>query len=280
MRKIALIAVVAFAAACGSSSTSTPTGYLRVGNMSFGSPELDFCVATSPGGTFAGPVMRGAGSVVTGTALPYEFVSKYFAYAAGAYTVRVVPYAANSCTTAVPGIADATVNVADGGYYTVAVAGFIGQPAPANAQLKSFTDVATPDSTKVIIRFVNALPGLPAVDIGTGLPTAFTPIFSNLSYLGLATQTAVVNSLGYAVVSPAGFTPPVILTTCLNGLPPSAQTCPSSVTLTPTQAAGIQAGTVASAFLVPTLTAGELLLCGDSAGTVPNSNWSACVVGQ
>jgi hypothetical protein len=280
MRKIALIAVVAFAAACGSSSSSTPTGYFRVGNLSFGSPEIDFCVATSGSATFTGPVMRAAGSVTTGSALPYEFVSKYFAYGAGSYTVRVVPYAANSCTTAVPGIADVSVTVADGGYYTIAAAGIIGQSAPVNAQLKVFTDVSTPDATKVTIRFVNALPSATIFDIGTGLPTAFTPIFSHLAFLGLATPSVVVNSLGYAVVSPSGFAPPVILTTCVNGVPPTAQTCPSSVTLTPSQAAGIQAGTVASAFLVPTLTAGELLLCGDSAGIVPSTNWSACVVGN
>jgi len=35
---------------------------------------------------------------------------------------------------------------------------------------------------------------------------------------------------------------------------------------------------VASAFLIPTATAGELLLCGDSTGTVPGTNLSACII--
>ena len=212
------------------------------------------------------------------TGLTYAEVSRYFTLDAGAYTVRVVPFATGSCAVAAPGFADVAVTVGSAGYYTVAAAGIIGQAAPANPQLKSFTDAFTPDPANVIIRFVNALPGSPALDLGTGAPTAFAPIFSNLAYLALATATPPVNALGYATVAPAGFSGTVILTTCLHGVPASALTCPTSVTLPPAISGSIKGGTVASAFLVPTATAGELLLCGDSTGTVPGTNLSACII--
>ena len=275
MRRIALLSTVALLAACGGSSSSPGTSYIRVAHLSIGAPAVDFCWAPQGSTTFTGPAMRAA---LDTTGLTYAQVSRYFTLDAGAYTVRLVPFAAVTCAIAVPGVADVAVTAASGGYYTVAAAGIIGQSAPANPQLKSFTDVHTPDPAKVIIRFVNALPGSPALDLGTGAPTAFAPIFSNLAYLALATPTAPVDALGYASVAPAGFTGTVILTTCLHGVPASALTCPTSVTLPPAISGSITGGSVASAFLIPTATAGELLLCGDSTGTVPGTNLSACII--
>jgi hypothetical protein len=275
MRRVALLSAVALLAACGGSD-SPGTGYIRLAHLSFGAPAVDFCWAPQGSTTFAGPAMRGAGDA---TGLTYAQVSRYFTLTAGAYTVRLVPFAAASCATAVPGVADVAVTAASGGYYTVAAAGIIGQAAPLNAQLKSFTDEAKPDPAKVIIRFVNALPGSPALDLGTGAPTAFAPIFSNLAYLSLATPTAPVDANGYASIAPAGFSGTVILTTCLHGLPASTATCPTSVTLPPSISASITGGTVASAFLIAASpTSGELLLCGDSTGTVPGTNLSACII--
>jgi len=273
MRRIALLSTVALLAACGGSSSSSGTGYLRVANLSFNpvsSVAMDFCWAPQGSTAFVGPAMKGASD---GFGLAYESVSRYFSLAEGSYTVRVVPFAANSCATAVPGLADVGVTVLSGTYYTVAAAG-----TPGSTELKAFTDEHTPDAAKVIIRFLNAVPGPTALDIGTGTPAAFTPLFDNLTYLGLATATPPVNSIGYAIVAPSGFAPPIVLTTCVHGQPRTAQTCPISVTLTADQAASIKGGTVASAFLVPTLTGGELVLCGDSVGTVPGTNLSACVV--
>lgn len=276
MRRIALLSTVALLAACGGSSSSPGTTYIRLAHLSFGAPAVDFCWAPQGTTTFAGPAMRGAGDAA---GLTYAEVSRYFTLDAGAYTVRLVPFATASCATAVPGVADVAVTAASGGYYTVAAAGIVGQAAPLNAQLKAFTDAHTPDPAKVIIRFLNALPGSPALDLGTGTPAAFAPIFSNLAYLALATPTAPVDVNGYASVAPAGFTGTVILTTCLHGLPVSAQTCPTSVTLPSSISASITGGTVASAFLIAaTATTGELLLCGDSTGTVPGTNLSACII--
>ena len=279
MRRIALLSTVALLAACGGDSASTGTGYLRVAHLSLGGPAVDFCWAPQGSTTFTGPAMRTpVVPVASPTGLAYSSVSRYFALDAGAYTVRVVPFATGSCAAVVPGFADVAVTVGSAGYYTVAAAGVISQAAPANPQLKSFTDAFTPDPAKVIIRFLNAVPGPTALDIGTGTPAAFTPLFDNLTFLGLATATPPVNSIGYAIVAPSGFAPPIVLTTCVHGQPRTAQTCPISVTLTADQAASIKGGTVASAFLVPTLTGGELVLCGDSVGTVPGTNLSACVV--
>jgi hypothetical protein len=278
MRKIALLAVVAFAAACGSSS-STPAGSLRVGNVSIGlagaSVAVDFCYAPSATPTvFSGPVMKGVSSTL---GLPYSYVSRYFSLPADTYKIRVVPFAANSCATAAAGVADINVVVADGVAYTVLAAGI---PASTPAlQLKAFTDINSPDAAKVIIRFMNVLTDQTAFDIGTGTADAFNKIFDNLVWLGLPTATPPVDARGYASVNPSSFVYPVSLTTCFHGALPSALTCPSTVALSQSDVAGIKGGTIASAYLVPTLVGGgELVLCGDT--TAPIDNYSACVVRQ
>jgi hypothetical protein len=271
----AVLAFVIATSGCGSDSSAPAQGYIRLAHLAFGAPAVDFCWAPQGSTSYTGPAMKGAGDAAGVT---YAEASKYFNLGAGTYTVRLVPFAANSCAAAVPGVTDLQVTVAAGGYYTVAAATLL----PSGIQLKAFTDDATPDPTKVIIRFVNAVPGSPAVDIGTGAPTAFSPIFSNLVYLGIATQAGVVDANGYALVPAAGFTGTVILTTCLHGVTPSALTCPASVTLPSNVSGTITNGTVASAFAIllnpqanpPT---GQLLLCGDSTGTVPGTNLSACI---
>jgi hypothetical protein len=275
MRKIALLALVALATACGDSSSPPAPGYIRLAHLAIGAPNVDFCWAPQGSTTYTGPAMKGAGDAV---GVGYAAASKYFSLDAGTYTVRLVLFAASSCATAVPGVADIQVVVAAGGYYTVAAATL----PPAGVQLKAFTDDATPDPAKVIIRFVNAVPGSPAVDIGTGAPTAFSPIFSNLVYLGIATQTSVVDANGFASVPAAGYTGTVNHTTCLHGYPASVATCPASVTLPANVSASITNGTVASAFAIllnPNATppTGQLLLCGDSTGTVPGTTLSACI---
>ena len=278
MRKLALLAVVAFAAACGSSSSTPEPGNIRLAHLAFGAPAVDFCWAPQGSATYAGPAMKGASDLA---GVRYAEASKYFTLDAGTYTVRLVPFAANSCAMAVPGVADIQVVVTAGGHQTVAAATLL----PTGVQLKAFTDVATVDPAKVVIRFVNAVPGSPAVDIGTGAPTAFSPIFLNLTYLGIATRAGVVDANGYASVPASSFTGTVTLTTCLNGVPPSALTCPASVTLPTNVSASITNGTVASAFAIllnPAATppTGQLLLCGDSTGTVPGTNLSACITAQ
>ena len=278
MRKIALIAVVAFAAACGSSST-TPAGSLRVGNVSIGLAAVplavDFCYAPSATPTvFAGPVMKGVSST---QGLPYGYISRYFSLAPDTYKIRVVPFAANSCATAAAGVADINVLVADGVAYTVLVAG-IPTSTPA-LQLKAFTDINSPDASKVIIRFTNVLTDQTAFDIGTGTPDAFNKIFDNLVWLQLPTVIPPVDARGYASVNPSSFVYPVSLTTCYHGFPASTPTCPSTVHLSRSDVAGITGGTIASAYMVPTLLGGgELVLCGDTTPSV--DNYSACVVRQ
>jgi hypothetical protein len=271
----AVLAFVIATSGCGSDSSPPAPGNIRLAHLAFGAPAVDFCWAPQGSTSFTGPAMKGAGDAA---GVLYAEASKYFSLGAGTYTVRLVPFAANSCATAVPGVADIQVVVAAGGYYTVAAATLL----PTGVQLKAFTDEATVDPAKVIIRFVNAVPGSPAVDIGTGAPTAFSPIFSNLTYLGIATQAGVVDANGYASVPAASFTGTVILTTCFHGVTPSATTCPVSVTLPSSISASITNGTVASAFAIllnpaaspPT---GQLLLCGDSTGTTPGTNLSACI---
>ena len=94
MRKIALLAVVAFAAACGSSTTDPGVRdrVLRVANLSRSVTAIDYCIRR-PAATYSAPVMAGprrdAGLVYGGVKVEEMIDRKYVTYTAGSYTIGV-----------------------------------------------------------------------------------------------------------------------------------------------------------------------------------------------
>ncbi len=294
MRRIAILSMVTFLAACGSSSSSSPgTTYLRVANLAPDVAAIDFCVGPT-GGTLSAPVMAGAGAsdgLAYGANFPAplslsKMVSKYFAFDAGATTIAVYDKNLSGSSCANPLVQLTNQNLAADGHYLVALVGQTAAGAPHQLQL--FTDEAAAVADKVVIRFVNAgflqLSGattvLPAFDIGYQVAGgAFTKIFDNIAYPGIAAASTSVDANGYAQVNPSVLTAGTTLYTCLHGTVPPAVTC-QSIAL-PTSGA-IVGGVVASAYAVGNstglATAGTSLFCGDNtAAPVADYKYSLCL---
>ena len=274
MRKIALVVAVTFLAACGGSSSSTPagTGYLRVANLSPDLGALDFCVAASGTTTFTGPVMAAAGAAsgLVAAADGSKAVSKYFAYTAGTYDVRVIA-SVSGATYSTPLLTATGVSLGDGVYKLVAAVGATGVTGAPHA-LVSFTDEATVASNRVAIRFVNAgllqIPPsapspLPGLNIGFTIGTVYTGVFTNVAYPGKGPAGGLVDANGYATVDPTGLAAGTKITSCLYPDVPPAVTCASLPLPT---GYSITGGTVSSAYVIGY--AGvppNALLCGDNA---------------
>jgi hypothetical protein len=294
MRRIAILSMVTFLAACGSSS-STPVGttYLRVANLAPDVAAIDFCVGPT-GGTLSAPVMAGAGAT-DGLAFGVNFpaplslskmVSKYFAYDAGSYTIAVYDKNLTGSSCANPLVQLTNQSLAADGHYLVALVGQTAASAPHALQL--FTDEATAIADKVVIRFVNAgflqIPGgttpLPAFDIGYQVAGgAYTKIFDNIAYPGVAAASASVDANGYARVNPSILGTGTVLYSCAHGVTPPSAYC-QSIALPTTSA--ITGGVVASGYAIGNstgaATAGTSLFCGDNtAAPVADYKYSLCL---
>jgi hypothetical protein len=305
MRKIALLAVVAFAAACGSSSS--PTGYLRVANLSPDVAGMDFCI-TPAGGTISAPVMANSGSATgllydvgtAGARAGLKQMSKYFGYAPGTYTVTMMSTALGGSCAAGAALASGSVTLTDGGYKTVALVGSAGAAATGAVPftVTSFTDEVSVASTSVAIRFANqtltptglSVPAFVAGiswNIGLTIPGGYTPLFTNIAYPGTAEVLVggKVDVNGYVTLPtsqiPSGS---LALFVCPYNFDPSTLPPPNqcgSFTVTSTQITG---GIVASAYMIGGVgvTSGTYkqtaLFCGDvtSGQIASDGNYSAC----
>ncbi len=301
MRRIALLSVMTFLAACGGSSSSGASGFIRVANLAPGVPSIDFCIAPT-GGTVSAPVMSSSGSPEgikydlpgSSTAAGTKQVSKYFGYAPGTYDVKIMSTAAGgSCANPVATITGVTIT--DGGYKTIALEGIEGgqtvSGVSAALTARAFTDEVSVPSTSVALRFVNAgvqpvsatafAPGL-AFNIGYLAGTAYTSLFGNLAFPGIATG-GVVDANGYLVIPSSGLPSSLTLSVCVYPFTPTNPPPVAAMCTTATVPAGsVQGGIVASAYLIGVedgnpANAGALF-CGDTLNGVLQffGNYSAC----
>jgi Domain of unknown function (DUF4397) len=302
MRKIALLSLMVFAAACGSSDPAPVNGYIRVANLAPDAPAVDFCVASS-GGTDSAPVMaakNAANGLVYDTpgssaTAGSKQISAYFAYPAGTYIIKIFLKAdGGSCANPLATASNVVINGGD--YKTIALEGYTNAPAnlvPHAANV--FTDEVSVATTAVALRFVNAsllyvtaqqtyTPG-PNLDIGFTAGGLYTKLFSNLAYPGVAAASpGGVDANGYLTIPSTGLPSTISLTVCQAGVAPPSPVC-ASTSVPPGQ---IQGGIVATAYLIgPTdvppaadSRVSGALLCGDVvSGTtiVPSAgNYSAC----
>jgi len=293
MRRIALLSTVALLAACGGSS-STPQGFLRVGNLSPDLLPLDFCVRVTGTTTWSEPVMLAAGATAGlvydgGTGIDGALqVSRYFQYDAGTYDVAVFQKGLLGSTCSNPIASKTGVALDSGVHKLVAAVGYTGSTTAPHA-LATFTDETTVTTDNVAIRFANAgiLPGatfgpLPAIDVGvTTASTGYVVIFKNVAYPGVApasTVAPVIDANGYAVVPAASFAGAVELTVCPTGLTPASGFCQS----TSVSAGLITKNSVATAYVIGVAgtpaPAAKSLLCGDNtAPPVAGYNYSLCL---
>ena len=157
-RRMAVLAIAAAPlalAACSDddesvTAPSAGTAQVRVAHLSPDAPAVDVFV----NGTRA----------VSGAA--FQDVTGYLQVPAGSVNIRVTPAGATS-----PVVIDATVNLNNGGNYTVAATGYLASIQPIVLE----DDRGTTGQSKV--RFVHASPDAPAVDIAvTGGPVLFANV--------------------------------------------------------------------------------------------------------
>jgi hypothetical protein len=275
MRKIALLAVVAFAAACGSSTTDPGSGLLRVANLSPSVAAIDYCIKAA-GGTYSAPVMAGLGAV---DGLVYggegeKMIGKYVTYTAGSYTIGVYNKGLLGASCANPGYT-LDITIANGVSSTVALIGQTGVTGGAVA-LRQVTDASVPDATRVLIRFMNTgflqvppMPSpsvLPAFDIGYLLLGGnYTVLFNNVVYPSFAAAGNGVDANGYNAVNPSILGSGTTLFSCAHGISPGTVPGACQEIQLPT-GAPITGGIIASAFTIGNYGTDPVfsLFCGDN----------------
>jgi pimeloyl-ACP methyl ester carboxylesterase len=173
-------------------------GLVRVAHLVPDAPAVDLCVKSGrlP---FLGPVLKTLG---TPQGISYGQVSRYVPLPAGTYSIRVVAPGAADCNTPLAGLADTEVKVGKRSQTTVAATGDL-----ASFQLTPYAEQPSgedEDNTSQV-KFVHASPGTPAVDVGFGYSTNFTPAFTNVPFRGAAptgeTRYASVPAADYATIS-------------------------------------------------------------------------------
>src|SRR5262249_53347108 len=97
-----------FACGCSSVAGPVPSGsaHVRVAHVPRGPPAVDFCVAAHGTGTWAGPILNGAGRAA---GLLYGNATKYFDLDAERYDVRIVAPGSAECTQSLAGLDDFTL---------------------------------------------------------------------------------------------------------------------------------------------------------------------------
>ncbi len=172
---------------------------VRVAHLSPDAPAVDFCLKKGSG-DFSGPVLKGLG-ITQG--ISYTQVTKYLDLEEGKYTARLVAPNAADCATSLAGLPDYQLpDLGDGTYATVAAIGLLDPASDDTAfTLKPYVDESTVAPNKVALRFVHTSPGTPPVDFGLGSGGSFTPLFTNITYPGVASNQGI-DSLGYLITDP------------------------------------------------------------------------------
>jgi hypothetical protein len=185
-------------AACGDDDSPPPTpgtAYVRVAHLSPDAPPVDFCVAPHGTTAFEGPVMQ---LLDVADGLAYQGVTTYLEIDEGRYDVRLVAADATSCATGLLDVTDLPT-LTDGLYATIAAIGELeGDAAPF--EVTAFVDESAVMTGKAKLRFVHASPGTPSVDVGLGSGETFAPVFDDIAFGGIETDTGFTN--GYAEVDP------------------------------------------------------------------------------
>jgi hypothetical protein len=279
-----------------------PEAYVRVAQWSPGAPAIDVCFAPE-GEDWTGQVPRlapllagadastgvksdggageagapGDGGGPAGAGLTFPQVTSYLALAPGTYAVRLVSAGASDCSKALVDLAVASLEA--GSFTTVAAVGEA-TPGPGEPPLKmvSFVDEVTAPAGQIALRFINASPGLTAVDFGTGSLSgaggAFAPLFRGVAFgdAGAVAESdaGAVDANGYLAAG------------AYAGATLSAHvTATATDTATATNDVNVRAGSAATMALIGLVSGGasaELLQCADADDTSTGARLAQCEI--
>ncbi len=178
----------------GSMPTPPTMALVRLANWSPDSPAIDLCIAPHGTSEFQGPIVAHlaeasmSDSGADGLASPW--VSAYVLVAPGKYDGRVVVAGAGSCDVGIGPDSTTLPTLAAGGAETIALMGSV---APSLGGYKMrvvgfLDDVSTAGGAA--IRVINAVSGMPQIDVGTGTLAAntFLAIFQHVP-IGMTGQS-------------------------------------------------------------------------------------------
>jgi hypothetical protein len=240
-------------------TSTTSVAAVRLGNLSPGSPAIDFCLAPSGTNAYQGPLLAKTFGDAGSGGLPFPRMSAYVTLSAGLYDVRPVVSGAPDCSVGLPSKAGTLPALPANGYATMLV---LGKAFPAagepGLQISGFVDShASSSGSTISLRFVHAAPGLGPVDFGGG--TTFTPFFSGVSFGATGSSSgdggaAVIN--GY--LSRSGLSMASL----------SARPTGGSASVASAQSVVATGGSVITFALVGTGASFSLFECVDNAGTI------------
>jgi hypothetical protein len=185
-----------------SAEAAASTSFLRIANWSPDSPAVDVCVAPHATGQFVGPLVGAlAASTESGpSGIAFPRASAYVTVPAGSYDARLVVGGAPDCTVGIGGDSTSLPAFASSGFATLAIVGEA-HPTGGDAALQTvlFSDDAS-SSAAVALRFINASPGTPEADFGTGTLSSggFIGIFQNVAF-GTASAAEGADASGPSV---------------------------------------------------------------------------------
>lgn len=182
--------------AAGSSGGATTSA--RFGNLTPGGAATDFCAKPMGAPAFIGPVLAAAGGAIT-----YPKVTAALPIPLPAGMVEIKAIAGGDCTATGP---TATAMITAGARYTVLKVGGAAGVAESVSILPE-TTAAKPG--KVALRFVHAIHGSGAVDVGLAdkatMKISPPPVFANVPFGGISAAAPSgafpVDANGYADVS-------------------------------------------------------------------------------
>ena len=262
-------------------AATTNVSAVRVANWSPDSPSVDFCLAPHASGAFQGPLVArlanpgGAEGGAAAAALAFPQVSAYSYVAPGRYDARLVVAGSADCTSGIAADATTLPALAAGAFETIAL---VGEAHAAGSdpglELVGFLDDQHP-SGMVALRFINAAPAIPKVDMGTGPAASFKPLFLGVSF----GQTTIADAGATSVDSNGYLTMQPLAAVTLSAHPPGATM--DSATASNVSAAAGSILTIVLLGRTPGASAdagppGQFVECVDNAGTVgPYENCSA-----
>jgi hypothetical protein len=206
------------ASAGADAAAPVPRAFVRLAHLSPDLPAVDLCVAPHGTSDYQGPLLgrlanRDGGG---GGGVSYPQVSAYLSVNAGQNDVRLVPAGAISCA---PDGADASVSpiipestdlppLPANARVTLLVIGEL-SPAGSDAPLKLavVADDVVLAGGSAVLRAVNAVPSLPAVDFGFGsFAGGWQPLLTHVAF-GAASAAAApsdgtVDANGYLFILP------------------------------------------------------------------------------
>ena len=192
-----------------------PQAFLRIADWAPDAPAVGFDICLAPQGTMTwmGPILATslpAGAVGNGTAngVQFPWVTQYVPVAPGQYDVQVVTAGTQDCTMGqIPTTVGVPALTASSRTTFALIGDVTARGNNAALKLAVFPDDTSAASGQVLLRVINASPGIGAIDVGTGdlANSTFSPLLTSIEFgtaSGLVPDGGTTDPNGYQAIAP------------------------------------------------------------------------------